>query len=219
MGSLQRSARPSSPVSGPVRRRLSLLALLLAAACQTVDPVTVQANVNSTPALAVQKPADIAVLQVEDASPGGAASRHTPFLRQELMRQLVGRRYSPMTATVVDAAMKGNAELAQAKASGTSILEPARLSKLAGHCSEDALLALRIDQWDESNLMAGKKLSFRCQATMVGSNGQQLWFVALAGEIKAGGIGAAPRDLDGMARSCGEMIVRELMGRLPERQP
>lgn len=209
----------SSSLVGSVVRRAPLLALLVAAACQSVDTSSVQANVNTFPALAVQKPADIAVLPIEDGTAGGAAVREVGFLRQELMRQLVDRRYTPMTAAAVDASMKGNAEVAAAKAAGGSILEPARLAKIAGHCSEDALLVLRLDQWDDSNLMFDKKLGFRCQAAMIGSNGQQLWYTTLGGTIQAGGVGAAPRDRDGMARNCAAQIVRELMNRLPQRQP
>ena len=158
-------------------------------------------------------------MPVEDASPGGAASRHLVFLRQEIMRQLVDRRYTPMTANVVDSAMKGNADVAAARMSGASILEPALLRKIAGHSSEDALFVLRIDQWDESQLMVSKRMNFRCQAALVGSDGQQLWYGTMNGELKAGGAGAAPRERDTMARNCGELLVRELMLRLPLRLP
>jgi hypothetical protein len=199
--------------------RCGLLGALLLWACQSAPPVLVQPSFTTAPALLIRRPADIAVLPVEDASPGGAADRHLTFLRQEIMRQLVDRRYTPLTAGVVDAAMKGNADIAAARASGASILEPATLKKLAGHSSEDALLVLRLDQWDESNLLSSKKLYFRCQAALVANDGQQLWFGTLGGEIKAGGAGAAPRELDSMARNCGEMLVHELLLQLPMRQP
>ncbi len=195
------------------------LALLLLAGCRTVEPVTVFPSFTTAPALAVRRPADVAVLPVEDASPGGAAGRYLVFLRQEIMRQIVDRRYTPLTASVVDSAMKGNADVAAARMSGASILEPALLQKIAGHSSEDALFVLRIDQWDDSQLMVTKRLTFRCQAALVGSDGQQLWFGNMNGELKAGGAGAAPRERDSMARNCGELMVRELLLRLPLRLP
>lgn len=215
MAQLHPSARSSS--SAPLM--VGLLGLVLLAGCKTTDPVLVQPSFTTAPALLVRRPADIAVLPVEDATPGAAATRHLTFLRQEVMRQLVDRRYTPLTAGVVDAAMKGNADVAAARTSGGSILEPATLKKLAGHSSEDAMFVLRLDQWDESNLLSNKRIHFRCQATLVANDGQQLWFGTLAGEIKAGGAGAAPRDRDSMARNCGEMLVRELMLQLPMRQP
>ena len=193
--------------------------LLLAAGCQTTEPVNVTPSFTTSPALAVRKPSDIAVLPVEDGSPGGAASRHVVFLRQEIMRRLVDRLYSPLAAPGVDAALKGNAEAAAARASGASTLEATYLQKVAGHSSEDALFALRVDQWDESNLLATRRITFQFQAALVGSDGQQLWYGTLSGEVKAGGAGAAPRDRDYMARSCGELAIRELMLRLPQRLP
>lgn len=229
MAPLHHSARSSSSVaSSQVRggRRTSagwwrsgLLGILVLAGCKTAEPVLVQPSFTTAPALLVRRPADIAVMPVEDASPGGGATRHLTFLRQEVMRQLVDRRYTPLTAGVVDAAMKGNADVAAAQATGASILEPGMLKKLAGHSSEDALFVLRIEHWDESNLLSSKRIHFRCQATLVANDGQQLWFGTLGGEIKAGGAGAAPRDRDSMARNCGEMLVHELMLQLPMRQP
>lgn len=228
--SASRSIGPGSAWSSPGRsgsggrkpilsRWLCASLCLLATACQTAEPVLVQPAFTSTPALAVRRPADVGVLPVEDASAGGAAARHLLFLRKEVMRQLVDRRYSPLSPQEVDAAMRGSAEFAAATAPGKSILEPAVMKKLVGRGSEEALLALRIDHWDESQLMATKRLSFRCQATMVGSDGQTLWFGTMSGEIKAGGAGAAPRDRDGMARNCAELLVHEMLLQLPERQP
>lgn len=202
-----------------IHRWLGAAALLSVAACRTVEPVLVQPAFTTTPALAVRRPADIGVLPVEDASVGGAATRHALFLRKEIMRQLVDRRYSPLSPQVVDAAMRGSADFAAATAPGKSILEPAVMKKLVGHSSEEALFALRIDHWDESQLMATKRLNFRCQATLVGSDGQTLWFGTMSGEIKAGGAGAAPRDRDGMARNCAELLVHEMLLQLPERLP
>jgi hypothetical protein len=206
--------------SKPAVRGLSaVLLMLLASACQTVEPVTVNPSFTTATALLMRRPAEVAVLPVEDATPGGKAARHLVFLRQELMRQIVDRKYTPLTASTVDAAMRGNADVAAARATGGSILEPAVFQKLAGHSSEDAMLLLRLDHWDESSLMVTKRVNFRCQAALVGGDGQQLWFGTLSGDIKAGGGGASPRDRDSMARSCGELMIREVLLRLPEHQP
>lgn len=220
--SLLLSSRPF-PSGSPSRSRLAGLVagvlLLLATGCKTVEPMSINPSFTTATALLTRSPAEVAVMPVEDASPGGAATRHLVFLRQELMRQLVDRKYTPLTASTVDAAMRGNADVAAARSTGGSILEPAVFQKLAGHSSEDAMMIFRVDQWDESSLMVTKRVNFRCQAALVGNDGQQLWFGTLSGEIKAGGVGAAPLDRDSMARSCGEMMIREVLLRLPEHQP
>lgn len=197
----------------------SLALLLLAAGCQTTEPVTVHPSFTTAPAMAVSKPSQIAVLPVEDGTPGGAAGRHLVFLRQEVMRQLIDRLYTPLAAPVVDSALKGNADAAAARAAGTSMLEPVFLKKIAGQSSEEALFALRVDAWDESHLLTSRRITFQFQAALVASDGQQLWYGTMNGEVKAGGAGAAPRDRDYMARSCGELAIRELMLRLPQRLP
>ncbi len=204
------------PSRGPVA---ASLCFLLAAACQTVDPLSVDSTLAATPALASRRPSDVAVLPVEDGTPDGAASRHLTFFRQELMRQLPGRFYAPVTATTVDVALATKAVAQEASTKGSSILVPAVLRSYAGHCKEDAVLALRIDRWDESRLLIDRRVRFELQAAMIATDGEQLWSGSLRGEIKAGGAGAAPRDKDSMGRSCAGMAVGELLDRLPRRNP
>ena len=200
--------------------RMAVLGLLLlAAGCKSTEPVTVFPSFTTAPAMAIHKPAEIAVLPVEDGSPGGAAGRHLVFLRQEVMRQLVDRLYTPLAASVVDATLKGNADAVAAREAKTSMLEPAFLKKIAGTSSEDGVFALRVDTWDEGHLLTDRTITFQFQAALVGNDGQQLWYGTIHGTVKAGGAGAAPRDRDYMARSCGELAVSELMLRLPARLP
>jgi len=207
----------------PVRRSrssvgtsLALLGLLLCG-CYTGDPVKVQPAFVATPALYQLRPAAIAVLPLEDATPDRRATEYLPFLRQELNRQLIDRRYSPLAQGYVDAALKGQAD--RAALAGKSLMEPAVLRRLAGQSAEEALLAVRVDAWEDALILSNKRLSFRCHALLMASDGQVLWSGSLGGEIKAGGAGAAPLDRDGMARSCGELLIRELLQQLPERQP
>lgn len=187
--------------------------LALAAACQTTNPVLVDSTLAPTPVFANRSPADIAVLPIEDGTTDGAVQRHLVFLRQEVMRQLPGRLFSPITPEVVDAALRGVPEPAVRE----SVMAPSSLQRLVGHAREDAVLAVRVDRWDESRLLVDKRLRFQFQAALVGSDSQLLWSGMIQGEVKAGGFGAAPRDRDGMARSCGEIMIREMMQRLPQR--
>lgn len=190
----------------------------LAAACQTVEPKTVESTLVATPSLATVRPGDVAILPVEDGTPDSAFVRHLTFARQELMRQLVDRLYNPITAYTVDAALAAKPGVAEASTKRESILSPTTLKTMVGHAKEDAAIAVRIDRWDESRLLIDKRVRFEMQAAMMSSKGEQLWSGALRGEIKAGGIGAAPRDRDGMARSCIVLAIEEMLAQLPQRK-
>ena len=105
-----------SPTSPSYARRWwlgALAASALVAACQTPAPVAVDANFVASPAFAQRSPSQVAVLPVEDGTGEGAVQRHLVFLRQEVMRQLPGRLYSPLTAQTVDAALRNAPRSAQ----------------------------------------------------------------------------------------------------------
>jgi hypothetical protein len=194
------------------RRSAALLVLGLAlAACQTAEPVTVNAAFVATDAFAKRSPSQVAVLPVEDGTADGAVQRHLVFLRQEVMRQLPQRLFTPLTATTVDAALGKIDKPAPTE----SIMVPSTLRKLAGHAGEDAVFALRVDQWNESGLTVDRRVWFQFQGALLGSDGVQLWSGTISGWVKAGGAGASPRDRDKMARSCGELAVQEMLNRLP----
>lgn len=198
--------------SSLARRTLVLAGLgLLAPACQMAPPVTVNTTFVATPAFSTRSPSQVAVLPVEDGTADGGAQRHLVFLRQEVMRQLPDKLFTPLKAEAVDAALQA----APRPAAGESILVPAVLQKLTGHAGEDAVFAMRVDRWDESGLSVNNKLWFQFHASLVGSDGVQLWSGSIQGEVKAGGFDAAPRDKDGKARSCGKIAVSEMIKCLP----
>ena len=186
----------------------SALLLVALAGCKVPAPVRVEANFVAAPALVDQSPADIAVLPIEDRTQSDELAPHLTFLRQEVMRQLVDRRFVPMTAEYVDAHSPVPA--------GESVLEPATLSRLAGQ-DNDAVLGLVVNEWDESRLLSHRKVRFQFEAAMVAADGEQLWSGTIQGSVKAGGAGAAPLDRDAAARSCGKLAVREMLLRLPSR--
>jgi len=139
------------------------------------------------------------------------AGRLLTFFRQEVIRQLPGRLFTPINAPAVDAALASVAK----PAAGQSIVLPANLQKLAGHAGEDAVFALRVSGWDETSLPVDKTVWFQFEAVMLGSDGAVLWSGQINGKVKAGGAGPAPRDREGAARSCVELAVREMLNRLP----
>lgn len=189
---------------------------LLAAGCKTAEPVTVYPSFTVAPAMTTSPPSQVSVLPIEDGTTAGDAQRHLTFFRQELNRGLVLRKYSPINAAFVDAQLQAVRE-ASARPSGGTNLDPAYLRGVASRLDGEAVLAVRVDRWDESKLLVTNRIDFQMQAALVQRDGQQLWFGTLNGQIKAGGAGAAPRDRDYMARSCAEIAIHELLLRLPLR--
>ncbi|MFK7742220.1 MAG: hypothetical protein AB8H80_18040 [Planctomycetota bacterium] len=197
-------------VSAKLLSSAGLLGLLLVSGCRTVNPVNVDGNFIASPALAERSPGVVSVLPVEDGS-GGAVSRHLTFMRQELRRQLSDRLYAATTEQWVDASLRGSTSLSE------SILTPASLERVAAAGPDDAVFAVRVERWDESTLLANRRVRFRLQAALVAKDGTQLWSGDLEGTVKAGGAGAAPIGKDAAARSCVELSVRQLLLRLPDR--
>lgn len=199
-------------------RAIVLGGVAFLAACQTVEPKTTESTLVATPSLTALRPGDIGVLPVEDGTQDSAFARHLTYARQELQRQLVERLYNPISARELDVALASTTGVVEASAGRDSILVPAKLRTLVGHAKEDALVAVRIDRWDETRLLIDRRVRFSLQAAMVAKNGEQLWSGTLRGEVKAGGYGAAPRDRDNMARSCISLVVGELYAQLPQRK-
>jgi len=192
------------------------LGLLVLAGCQTINPVQVDGSFVATPEFATNCPTVVAVLPVEDGTVGAATgtssvARHLTFLRQEINRQLIDRRFSSTRENWVDASFMGDGGATE------SILTPARLTALAKASRDDGVFAVRIEKWDESSLMADRFVYFEIGAALVDSDGTQLWSGSLKGRVKAGGVGASPLGRDASARSCAELAVRELLLRLPDR--
>ena len=184
------------------------------AACQSAPVPEVRASFVTSPMLAIRKPADIAVLRVEDGTPARSAERHLDLMRELLIRKLPDRRYSPLAATAVDAFVGGISP-----AAGETVQAPAFLKRIAGKATEDAVLVVRIEEWDEARLMVDRTCQFRLQAAMVANDGEVLWNGSMTGAAKAGGLGAAPLGRDAMARSCAEIAMTELVSQLTPRSP
>lgn len=196
-------------------KRFALVAVLgWLAGCETRPPLLTTPSFNTSPALATKSPADIAVLPLEDGTPDKKATSHLDYMRSVLMRALLTRLYSPLTATAVDAALKDTSRQA-----GETILTPGYLKRVSGKAGEDGTMAVRIDKWDESSLLSDKRVRFQLQAALSAKDGELLWSGTLVGEAKAGGAGAAPLDKEGMAKSCAELAMIELINHLERRKP
>jgi hypothetical protein len=197
-----------------VKRIASFAVVALLVGCETRPPMLTTPSFVTSPLLAVRNPADIAVLSIEDGTMDHAVARHLELMRQVLMRALPERLYSPLSPAVVDAAIGG-----ENRGANETVLTPGYLRRVAGKSSEDALLAVRVDRWDESSLLTDKRIRFQIQAAMCASDGELLWSGTLAGEVKAGGAGATPLDKETMARSCAELAMLDLLNHLSRRNP
>jgi hypothetical protein len=191
-----------------------VLSVLVLAACQTVVPLTATPSFITSPGLLSRNPADIAVLPVEDGTPAGDARLLLEYMRQSLEHHLPERRYSPIASRVVDAKLK---DLRPER--GETTLTPVFLKRVAGRATEDALLAVRVGRWDESRLMSEKRVEFEFQATLVGNDGEVFWSGSLVGNVKSGGLSAAPRDRTMMTQSCADLAIAELLNHLALRHP
>ncbi len=160
------------------------------------------------------RPADIAVLPIEDRTSNKSVSRLLPFMREEINRSLPRRRYSPVSTQAVDAAFGDSLPV-----DGSSVVQEAVLKKLVGKAQEDAVLAIQINRWDESSLMASAIVRFSAEVTLLGSKeGRALWSGALQGQVKAGGTRPAPRDPEARANAAAAEFVAQLIQRLPRRR-
>lgn len=193
---------------------LAALLTALFAACETRPPLLTTPSFHTSPELARRNPADIAVLPLEDGTADLRVTRHLEVMRTALMQELPNRLYSPITGSVVDAAVGR-----PARGGGETILTPAYLKKVAGKAGEEATLAVRVNRWDESSLMTDKRVRFQIQAALAGNDGELLWSGTLEGEVKAGGAGAAPLDREQMAQSCARLAMVDLLGHLQVRKP
>jgi hypothetical protein len=167
--------------------------------------------------LIASNPVDVAVMPIEDATPGNAAEPVLGEIRDSVAAQLVTRLYSPIALAAIDRATPRDASSAGRT---HSVVDPAWLATVAGRYQEDAVLGIRITRWDKSSLMANAKVRFAADLTMIGSRDRKiLWSGSVEGEVKAGGRGPAP--LDGRERelSAGRQFAEQVIALLPKRRP
>jgi len=195
-------------------RRVAVLSLLFLTACVPLPPAAVNSSLQASEALHTVNPSNVAVVPIEDATPGGNAGEVLETIRQEICGALVRRRYAPLSSRVVDPVVR---EQTTGLANAT-FTRPEVLARIAGHLNEDAVLAVRITQWDESRIMANARVRFAAEATMLGTATKAvLWGGTLDGEIKAGQPGPAPRYRDERVLDVARQIARALISQLPER--
>jgi hypothetical protein len=189
------------------------VALAVLGGCQS-EPARIQPALHASPRLLAASPADIAVLPVEDATPDRRAEPVLVTMREANNQELVERRYSPLAAGRVDAALGTGGSNRRG-----GVIDAAWLGSLAGKAQEDALLGIRVTRWDTSSLMANARVRFAADVTMIDSKTKEtLWSGNVDGDVKAGGDGAAPLDPAERARDAARRFGHELIQLLPRRR-
>ncbi|MCB9871943.1 MAG: hypothetical protein H6837_18970 [Planctomycetes bacterium] len=203
-------------------RRLSALsALLWLAACYNPPPL-VEHRLQSDPELTNLNPSQIAVLAVEDDTPGKKLKDVQAAVRDELAARLPFLRYAPLGLVYVDG-RAGRAAVA-ATTGALSVLEREYLSAVTAQfegaeAKPDAILAVAVSHWDDSSLLINSRVRFSAKVALFGcSAGRVLWSGSLSGEVEAGGKGPAPRDPVARAESAAREFARAVVAQMPPRR-
>lgn len=189
--------------------------LSMLAACQVRPPVETTSSLRVAPDLELLRPSDIAVLPIEDATRGATFEQWSDVLRQSVARSLVQRYYSPLANTMVDRAL-----VARASSSRGSPVDASYVNGLSGVFEEDAILGVRVLEWDDRKIMQDQRARFAVDVMLVARDGNRvLWSGRLDGEVKAGGDGPAPLGRSARTRSAVELMAQVVIGELPARRP
>jgi len=194
-------------------RTLMVLTVLLAlGACATRPNIDVTPSVSPpNPLLNAERPVDIAVLPIHDNSMRQSASWLVEDMREAAERALPEQRYTPLGTQWVDQRLVSAPVPA-------SLRQPSAIAQLRGRFEEDAILAIMVNQWDESDLMRSARVHFDLEAALIGGDGgQTLWSGRVQGSIKAGADGPAPLDRRERARDVARRAIEELIRNIPPR--
>ncbi len=195
-----------------VRRHSLALLTLVAASCVPLPPAAVASSLQATPELQTVNPSNIAVVPVEDATPGASIRDLTEAVRTEIYAQLVLKRYAPLTSKVVDAVVRQHT----VGTTGASLTRPEVIARVAGAMDEDAVLCVRVTQWDDSRIMSSSRVRFAADVIMVsGKTKATLWGGAVEGEVKAGGLDPAPRYREERLQDVARQLARAIIAQLP----
>lgn len=188
--------------------------LLLLAACQTTPPFTLHASLRVRPELDELKPADIAILPIEDATKSKVVTPHLDAMRAHLAAALIQRHYSPLSQTLVDLRLRETGVQ-----NGSSPVDAAHQRSVAGRFGEDALLGITILDWDESALMNDAMVSFTTRVSLLHSATQKvLWSGTVDGIVHASVDGVPPQRRADRASAAVKVFAEALIGKLPERR-
>lgn len=153
-------------------KAISIVAGLALVACQAPLPNNRQFWSQNDGKLQLAKPVDIAVMPPTDATnrtaglPGlSPASLPLQEIRKLAYKELLQRRYSPLSLDFVDKAVLGKATPVEAS-----------YSEIRERCAADAILNLTVNRWDSSRLQSSGLFSIGMEAYLVDARtGETIW--------------------------------------------
>lgn len=191
---------------------LAVLSVLLAG-CQSEPPVRMVASLRVAPELMTLRPADVAILPIEDGTLARSFGPLEGRLRAALVKQLAERLYSPLAPDHVDRRLRDTGRFATG-----SPLDAAWLGGVRSTFDEDAVLGVRVTQWDVSKIMDTRRVQFSAEILMLSSaTGVTLWSGRVEGSVKAGGDGPAPLGREQRIESAADVVAAALAAELPVR--
>lgn len=196
----------------------SLLALTLAltpSACQTEPARQISSGLRLTPAFEEVRPSQIAIVGIEDGTPERSFLPLVDTLRVAVERELAERGYAPLAPAYIDAKLRAIGKL------GTgSPLDADWLGGLRNAFQEDAVLGIRVVEWDPRRVVETRRVEFAVDVLMLATeSGQTLWSGRLEGNVKAGGEGASPLTRTQQIDSAAQVLADALVDELPIRSP
>ncbi len=198
-----------------LRPILACLLLGLVTACESEPPVRLAAALRASPELAVERPSDIAIPPIEDGTVARSFGPLEATMRGALVKQLAERMYSPLAPAHVDLRLRETGRLATG-----SPVDPNWLGGVRNTFGEDAVLGLRITQWDVSKIMDTRRVQFSAEVLMLGTkSGATLWSGRVEGSVKSGGEGPAPLGREQRIESAAQVVAEALARELPPRSP
>lgn len=207
----------SNAASGYAHRFLVLCALALPwlGGCASVPALDARRSLFADRELGRQRPSDIAILPIQDSTPGRSLAGLDEEMWTVLGRSLAERQYVPLSRAHV---------MSQLRSQGIdlsgNLTDPSVLRNTTGRFDEDATLAVRVLRWDESQLRTRSRVNFRLDVLLLSAlGGKALWSGSMEGSVKAGGEGPAPRDYETARSSCAVEMIQGLIRELPVRQP
>lgn len=185
----------------------------LLSGCQSEPPVRMAASLRVAPELLTLRPADIAILPIEDGTLTRSFGPLEGRMRAALVKQLAERLYSPLDPSHVDRRLRDTGRLATG-----SPVDGTWLGSVRGSFGEDAVLGVRITQWDVSKIMDTRRVQFSAELLMLGSQtGATLWSGRVEGSVKAGGDGPAPLGREQRIESAADVVAGAIAPGLPNR--
>ena len=202
-----------------LRHAFSVVTLVVAVVslggCANTPAVIVEGNTQSAPALLADRPVDVAVLPVDDATIIEGRRRRKidlDMLRKDVADALPGKGYSPIGLEFVDSRLAGQLDTIRGH-----VAEASTAASIQGVVDEDAYLGVKLLQWDDSRLASRGRLKFRAEVLLTSSSdGERLWWGTIRGDLRAGGeSGVVPTNTADKLASVSEMFGQVLLASLP----